>query len=105
MKMSGGIHRFQEILYDYITFFSFFLYIVVLFGLSVSAPQYLKLLDNAIKLYVCLFLIIRFNPFRKYIEFTALDRKVIFTSGIFILASTFLGTFLPDFIRHIADVL
>ena len=94
------LHRFQEIVYDYVAILSFTLYLFVLFGLSVAAPQYLDWLDYGIKIYVCTFLIIRFNPFRHYYEFTDLDRKIVFTAAMLLLTSTFLGAFLPDLLSH-----
>lgn len=95
------VRHFQEIVYDYVTFFSFLLYLVVFFGLSISAPQYLNWLDYGIKFYVCIFLIFRFNPFRKFIHFTTLDRKIVFTAAILLMTSTFLGTFLSGFLSHV----
>lgn len=45
-----------------------------------------------IRIYVCIFLIVRFNPFysfftKKKLEFTELDRKIAYSSGITILTT------------------
>jgi hypothetical protein len=56
-------------------------------GISVNAPQYLDELQYYVKLYVSLFLIYRFNPFRR-VKFTGLDAKISFSAGIFLLATT-----------------
>ena len=66
----------------------YFLYAVSIIGLSTTAPKYIETLDSYIKIYICLFLIYRFNPFRSRIEFTELDRKIVFSAGLFILATT-----------------
>jgi hypothetical protein len=42
-------------------------------------------------------LIWRFNPFRTYYEFTDLDRKIAFSSGLFILTTTTLNKYLLFF--------
>jgi len=64
------------------------LYAVSIIGLSTKAPKYIETLDGYIKIYICLFLIYRFNPFRSSIEFTELDRKIVFSAGIFLLTTT-----------------
>lgn len=52
----------------------------------------LSLISYYIKIYVCLFLIIRFNPFysiftgKKFV-FTDLDRRIAYSSGITILTT------------------
>jgi hypothetical protein len=80
------------------------LIIISSFGLSDSAQKYLKLLDYYIRIYVCLFLMWRFNPFRSYYEFTNLDRKVAFSAGLLILTTTALNQYLneiKEFLRQI----
>jgi hypothetical protein len=65
----------------------YFLYIVVALGISSSAPAYLDTLVYYTKLYVSLFLIFRFNPFR-LTKFTPLDAKIAFNAGMFLLFAT-----------------
>jgi len=45
-------------------------------------------------------LIIRFNPFQK-IEFTDLDRKVAFSSGLFLLSTTIINQILITYLTNI----
>lgn len=94
------IHRVQEILFTYATFFSFILYLITYFGLSTLTPTYLEYLDYIIKIYVCGFLIIRFNPFRKFIEITPLDKKIIFSSSLLLLTNTILTSIFPEILAH-----
>ncbi len=65
----------------------YFLYIIVALGLSSSAPAYLDSLVYYTKLYISLFLIFRFNPFRET-RMTPLDAKIAFNSGMFLLFAT-----------------
>ena len=44
-------------------------------------------------IYICLFLIWRFNPLRSKFHFTSLDAKISFNAGLFILASTALNQY------------
>jgi hypothetical protein len=98
------LHRLQEILFNIFIVITYLLIIISSFGLSDSAQKYLKLLDYYIRIYVCLFLMWRFNPFRSYYEFTNLDRKVAFSAGLLILTTTALNQYLneiKEFIRQI----
>ena len=82
---------FQEKTFDFVITIAFILLIVTLFGFSQKAPEYLSTLDYYLKIYICLFLIWRFNPFRSKFQFTSLDAKISFNAGLFILASTALN--------------
>lgn len=90
------IHRLQEILFNIFIVVTYLLIIISSFGLSDSAQKYLKMLDYYIRIYVCLFLMWRFNPFRSYYEFTNLDRKVAFSAGLLILTTTALNQYLNE---------
>jgi hypothetical protein len=82
------IHKIQENMYDFIMIFTYFLYFAIALGISAAAPKYLDLVNYYTKIYISIFLILRFNPFTK-IRFTSLDKKIAFTAGIFVLLSTF----------------
>jgi hypothetical protein len=92
----------QQLNYVQDKFFTVFIYttyillIISALGLSESAPVYLETLDYYIRIYICLFLIWRFNPLRSNYEFTDLDRKIAFSAGVFILTTTYLNTYLND---------
>lgn len=96
------IHRFQEVVFKYAFYMNYLLYFIVAFGLSTTAPQYLSTLDYFIKLYVSLFLIYRFNPFRKVV-FTDLDRKIAFSAGIFVFATTAINKILVSYLEGIKN--
>jgi hypothetical protein len=84
---------FQEKTFDFVITISFILLLVTLFGFSQKAPEYLSTIDYYLKIYICLFLILRFNPFRSKIQFTNLDAKISFNAGLLILASTALNQY------------
>ncbi len=85
-SFSKDIHRFQDKLVDLIEIIIIILYIIISFGLSTIAPQYLSYLRQFLKIYVSLFLIYRFNNFRT-IKLTELDRKIGFNAGILLIGS------------------
>lgn len=84
--------EFQENLYNLIIISIYLLYFFIFFNISDSAPMYLVIIDGIFKLYVCIFLIVRFNPFRKIVSFNYLDRKVAFSAGLFLFTSNVLNT-------------
>jgi len=90
---------------------SYLLVFMSALGLSSTAPVYLKTLDYYLRIYICLFLILRFNPFRKYfsiyknnpIVFNDLDRKIAFSAGLFILTTSVLNNYVNEikqFVSH-----
>lgn len=93
----SNVYEFQEKVFDYVTFFTYFLYIVVALGLSASAPQYLDDLLFYTKLYVSVFLIYRFNPFRQT-KFTPLDAKIAYNAGIFLLVTIAINSVIKSYI-------
>lgn len=92
-----NIYEIQHKLFDYVTFVTYFLYFAVAFGLSASAPQYLDDLLFYTKLYVSIFLIYRFNPFR-LTKFTPLDAKIAFNAGVFLLFTVAINSVLKTYI-------
>ena len=91
------LNKLQEQLFNIFIYVSYFLIIISSLGLSQSAPKFLENLDYYVRIYICLFLIWRFNPFRSEYEFTDLDRKIAFSAGLFILTTTALNKYLVDF--------
>jgi hypothetical protein len=94
--VKSQIHRLQEILFNIFIVTTYSLIILSFLGLSQSAEEYLQSLDYYVRIYICLFLIWRFNPFRSSYEFTDLDRKIAFSGGLLILTTSALNTYLSD---------
>ena len=88
------LYHFQNMFFNIFTIFSYLLLIISLLGISQTAREYLVKLSYYIRIYICLFLIWRFNPFRTNYEFTELDRKIAFSAGVFILSTTALNKYL-----------
>lgn len=87
----------QDFMFDIVGYTSIVLYVVIALGLSVGAPRYLNDLQYYTKIYVSLFLIIRFNPFYNP-TFTKLDGKIAFSAGVFLLSTTaFVDLFLDPY--------
>lgn len=91
------LHKLQENFFDIFIVISYILVILSGLGLSKNAPMYLQSLDYYVRIYICLFLIWRFNPFRQKYEFTDLDRRISFTAGLFILTTSALNNYVNYF--------
>ena len=98
--LSKKIYDVQNRAFDIFIYISWILYLAILFGVSVNAPTYLDSVDYYAKLYVSLFLLYRFNVFRK-ITFTELDRKIAFSAGVFLFATTALNQVLTQYLNPI----
>jgi len=79
--------KYHELFFDIALYLSYILYIIAFFKIEYYKPKYLDVLENIMKYYVIGFLLIRFNPFTKS-SFTEFDRKVVFSSALFLLATT-----------------
>ena len=74
----------------YILLYAFYiLYILVVLNLAYfnSVTKYLPAIQSGLKYFVILFLIIRFNPYSNE-KITEFDKKIIFSSSIFLLSTT-----------------
>ena len=100
MVFNLNLHRFQNRMFDIIVYITWVLYVVIALGLSANAPQYLDDLQYYIKLYVSIFLIYRFNPFRR-VKFTGLDAKIAFSAGVFLLATTAINSVLQNYLSDL----
>lgn len=98
--LSKKIYDVQNRAFDIFIYTSWILYIAILLGVSVNAPSYLDNVDYYAKMYVSLFLLYRFNVFRK-ITFTELDRKIAFSAGVFLFATTALNQILTQYLNPI----
>jgi hypothetical protein len=104
MTLNKKIHIFQNNVYDILVYITWILYIVIALGLSANAPQYLDTLQYYIKMYISLFLIYRFNPFRR-VKFTGLDAKISFSAGVFLLATTAINNILQKYLTNLKSYL
>jgi len=104
MVFNKSLHEFQEKIFTFTIILSWILYISIALGLWSKAPMYLNDLQYYTKIYVSLFLILRFNPFRT-VEFTQLDRTVAFSSGLFLLGTTFINSILQKYVTTLKNSL
>ena len=97
MPFNYDIHIFQIRMYNIVMYITWLLYFAIALGISVNAPEYLNTLQSFLKIYISLFLIYRFNPFRK-VKFTELDSKIAFSAGVFLLGTTAIDGIIQNYI-------
>tara|TARA_Y100000591_G_C21833149_1_gene700874 strand:- start:428 stop:781 length:354 start_codon:yes stop_codon:yes gene_type:complete len=84
-----SLSNIKENVFLYSINVSYILYFLVLIGVGNFAPYYLDLLKNFLKIFVGALLFIRYNPITyKEKRFSEFDRRLVFSSSIFLLLST-----------------
>ena len=80
----------QDRLFDITILVSYVLYFIIYFGLVSKAPEYLFILQTAVKLYISLYLIFKFNYFTQ-LPFNNFDKKIAFNAGVFLFTTIVFG--------------
>ena len=81
------IDDLHEKAFDWFLRISHILIIATTLGVWAAAPTYLHIVEYYLRIYICIFLIWRFNPFRR-IVFREHDRKIAFSAGIILLTTS-----------------
>tara|TARA_Y100000816_G_C25747235_1_gene393061 strand:+ start:127 stop:477 length:351 start_codon:yes stop_codon:yes gene_type:complete len=104
--MTNKADQLYENVFLYSINFSYVLYIFILFGVGGFAPQYLEILKGFLKIFVGTLLFIRYNPFTyKEKKFGEFDRKLVFSSSIFLLLSTAFISGIENYIQIKSEIL
>lgn len=102
MIFDKELNEFQTNIFNMSVIATWVLYIFIALGLSVKAPEYLDTLQYYVKLYVSLFLMYRFNPFR-HVKFTNLDAKIAFTAGALLFTTTYINAIIQNYLQDISS--
>lgn len=86
--------EFHKKIYIGTVWLSYLLLIASWIGISAYAPKYLVIVESMLQLYVAIFLIFRFNPLSKNKSFSSFDRRIVFSSALFLFLTSSLGIFL-----------
>lgn len=96
--------KVQSLQYSILTYNSYLvnsILFLTIMGFGITQPAILEQFQYYLKIYIGLFLVYRFNSFISY-EYTELDRKVAFSSGI-ILLSTILTETITKYVGKIRE--
>ena len=98
--MISYIKKHHEKIFKYGLYTSYFLYTLILLGLSATAPKYLSTLQSFLKVYVSLFLLWKFNPYRDE-NMTKFDKRVVFSCALFLLTTTTVTDVVLSYLRPV----
>jgi hypothetical protein len=96
MGYKEKLYNIQYLSFTIFIYLTYFVYITYAIGISKTIPTFLIDLNNYVRIYICLFLIWRFNPFKSKYEFTDLDRRIAFSAGLFILTTTVVNIYVVN---------
>jgi hypothetical protein len=96
--------RLEHFIIDWIGVLTFTMFILLFLGILQKEPTFFVEFVFLFKVGISLFLIYRFNKFRKDIKFTDLDRKVCFAAGVNILLISF-ADLIQEYTKKIKDYL
>jgi hypothetical protein len=97
------LYDIQYIGFSLFILISYTLIFLTTLGLSKNGIVILKTLDYYVRIYICLFLIYRFNPLRN-VEFTELDRKIAFSAGLFLFTTSALNEYIQNLQKYMKGV-
>ena len=80
----------QDRFFDITILVSYILYFIIYFRLISKAPEYLFILQTAVKLYISLYLMLKFNYFT-HLPFNNFDKKIVFNAGVFLFTTIVFG--------------
>jgi hypothetical protein len=87
---SFNFSKYHETFFNIVIVFNYVVYIVTFLGLYNFSPKLLEDFHFYFQLYICLFLIVHFFPFRK-VRFEKVDQRIAFSSGVIILSTVILN--------------
>lgn len=81
-----GMDTVKKQLYWGLILLLYILYGITFFHIIYVNPMWIRLLSTLIQTLICLFLLVRFNPFRKH-ELREFDGQIIFASALLLLTN------------------
>ena len=98
-----SIYKFELKIVEFFKIMNILLLTLFLIGIFTSKPEFILKVNFVFKIILALFLIYRFNSYRKKrIHFTELDRKICYSTGIYIILISFIDviTLNIEYIRN-----
>ena len=93
--------KIKEVVLEIMMFFPYIFMVASHFKFVTDKWQYtVEIVDSVVRLFICLFLIIKFNPFRRS-ALTHFDKGVGFNAGLLLLSSTILNSYKIETIKYI----
>jgi len=94
----------KHFIMDWMIYITFIIFILLFLGIIQKEPTYVSQVIFVFKVFISLYLMYRFNDFRKNVKFTELDRKVCFLAGTYLLLFSF-ADLINDYSKKIKEFL
>jgi len=94
------LDKIKKPVYLTIIGFIYLSYFLIFFGIFYINKKYIDLFSNLLLTFVCLFLILRFHPFRKH-ELREFDATIIFGSAVLLLTNAGLTNIIANDISNV----
>lgn len=94
--------EWHEKIYLFFYYLAWILYIFSVIGLSQFGYNFFDKIQHYLRIYISLFLVIKFNPFGKISKsgkISEFDRIIAFQAGIFILTTTLLNNIISNYLK------
>jgi hypothetical protein len=99
-----GKNQWHEKLYLLIYYLAWIFYFLSLIGISTFGYEFFDNAQGYLRIYICIFLIIKFNPYSKIWKtkkVTKFDINIAFHAGLFILTTTIINSFIGKYLEHL----
>jgi hypothetical protein len=83
------LSEIQHFIIDWMGYITIIIFILLFVGIIQKEPTYFVEIIFIFMIFICLYLMYRFNDFRKNIKFTEIDRKVCFVGGTYLFFLSF----------------
>jgi hypothetical protein len=94
------LDKIKKPVYLTIIGFIYLSYFLIFFGIFYMNKKYIDIFSNLLLIFVCLFLILRFHPFRKH-ELREFDATIIFGSAVLLLTNAGLTNIIANDISNV----
>ncbi len=100
--MTDALERIKTPAYIGMTVLLYASYFATYAGVYIVDPRYVDLLSRALRLFICMVLIIRFHPFQQQHTIKGFDAKIIFASAVLILTDLGITQFVVNATMRVA---
>lgn len=94
-------NQWHENIFLIVYYIAWFVYILSIFGISFFGMNFFNNVQQAIRIYISIFLIIKFNPFINKKKISNFDKNIVFQAGFFILSTTIINQIIKTFFNYI----
>jgi len=93
------IDTFSGPIYNALIILLYVTYVIAIIGVTYINPEYTRYLTLIIQSFIAIVLMVRFNPFRKKVQFSDNDRTLIFSAAFYLLINDEFTQYIIDYMK------